>query len=91
MTTTQQYPYVTVPSSDNSVDGAYFSGYGLFMNGQELKQTRKSLGLSQENFGAAIGRSKMQIIRYEKGDALITSLIERAVRDLVREQAEAAE
>ncbi len=59
------------------------------MNGKELRKTRKALGLSLEKFGTAIGRSKMQIIRYEKGDAVITPLIERAVRDLVRERTEA--
>ena len=61
------------------------------MNASELKRIRKSLGLSQVNFGAAIGRSEWQIIRYEKGTAAITPLIERAVRDLVREHKEAAE
>ena len=61
------------------------------MNGKELRKTRKSLGLSLDKFGAAIGRSKMQIIRYEQDKAIITPLIERAVRDLVREHKEAAE
>lgn len=60
------------------------------MDKHQFKILRKKIGLSQEKLGEAIGRTRIQIIRYEMGQAEIPTIAVLALDSLVRKHEEAA-
>ena len=57
-------------------------GY-MAMNGKQLKQARKRLGLSQSGLGEAIGMTREMIGLMERGEKQIERRTELAIRCLI--------
>ena len=53
------------------------------MTKEKFREHRKRMGLSQAKLGDQIGRTKMQIIRYEMGQAEIPMIAELALEALM--------
>lgn len=63
------------------------------MTGDELRQIRKKLGMSQPEFGKAVGfpekSAQIQISRYETGARPVAERVELRARLLVQDMQEA--
>lgn len=56
------------------------------MNGEDIKNLRKKLKLSQKDFGAKIGVSRQTIVNYENGDKIPDSK-KQLLSNLLQEEA----
>ena len=57
----------------------------MAMNGKQLKQARKRLGLSQSRLGEAIGMTREMIGLMERGEKQIERRTELAIRCLLHD------
>ena len=71
-----------------SLTGHFFAFSVFGMTGKELRNLRKAIGLPQDKFAAAIGRSRAHLIRYEMGHASIPLTVELAAESLQRRAAD---
>jgi transcriptional regulator with XRE-family HTH domain len=56
------------------------------MRAREFKQARARLGLSQAGLAKALGRTRLQVIRYEAGQAKVPTVVALAVEALEHRQ-----
>jgi transcriptional regulator with XRE-family HTH domain len=56
------------------------------MTGEELKECRERLGLTQEQLAQEIGVHVMTVSRWERGARKIQTPVEKLVREIVRRE-----